>query len=158
MLYVPRSCQNLLSISALTRDNNVAITFYHNLVTIQDLKTRKVLIQGRSSDGLYPIPLAKLDGALRPQVYSATLPTWHHRLGHANLETVKRVLRQNNLAFSNKRFPAICPNCCSRKMHKLHFLVFYYRTDGPLDLICSDIWRPSPVDSVDNQKYYILFL
>ncbi|CAN1184109.1 Retrovirus-related Pol polyprotein from transposon RE2, partial [Linum perenne] len=116
-----------------------------------DLTTRKVLFQGRSSDGLYPIPMAMLESLTRPQANSATLPTWHNRLGHANLETVKRVLRMNNLAFSNKHFPAICPDCCLGKMHKLPFPVSTYRADGPLDLICSDVWGPSPVDSIDSQ-------
>ncbi|CAN1150708.1 hypothetical protein LINPERPRIM_LOCUS18772, partial [Linum perenne] len=88
-----------------------------------DLATRKLLYRGQSRDGLYPIPLALFGGTTRPQAHSVSLPVWHQRLGHANLENVKRVLRHNNLSFSNKHLPAICPDCCLGKMHKLSFPV-----------------------------------
>ncbi|CAN1817779.1 Retrovirus-related Pol polyprotein from transposon RE1, partial [Linum perenne] len=121
-----------------------------------DLSTRRQLFKGQSRDGLYPIPLALFED-VQPQAHSVTLSTWHRRLGHANLDTVKHALRRSDLSFSNKRLPAICPDCCLGKMHKLPFPVSRFQATGPLDLICSDVWGPSPVASVSHQRYYILF-
>ncbi|CAN1172865.1 hypothetical protein LINPERPRIM_LOCUS8911, partial [Linum perenne] len=70
-----------------------------------DLITRRQLFRGQSKDGLYPVPLAIFEDVARPQVHSVSLPTWHQRLGHANLDSVKHVLRRYNFPFSNKRFP-----------------------------------------------------
>ncbi|CAN1152237.1 Retrovirus-related Pol polyprotein from transposon RE2, partial [Linum perenne] len=106
--------------------------------SVMDLVTRQQLFRGQSKDGLYPVPLALFQEATRPKANLASLPVWHQRLGHAHLESVKTVLRHNNLAFSNKRLPAVCPDCCLGKMHKLPFPVSRYKASGPLDLICSD--------------------
>ncbi|CAN0843747.1 Retrovirus-related Pol polyprotein from transposon RE1 [Linum grandiflorum] len=98
ILYVPRSCQNLLSIGALTRDNNISVTFAQNLVLIQDFRTRRMLFQGQSKDGLYPIPLDLFPNSVASQAHSAiSLPIWHQLMGHANLDNVKRILRRYDL-------------------------------------------------------------
>ncbi|CAN1163242.1 Retrovirus-related Pol polyprotein from transposon RE2 [Linum perenne] len=115
-----------------------------------------MIYQGRSNNGLYTIPLSLLHRT-RPSVNSASLTTWHRRLGHANMESVKRTLRSSDIYFSNKRLPHICHDCCVGKMHKQPFPLSTYRAAGPLDLICSDVWGPSPIPSVENHRYYIIF-
>ncbi|CAN1321881.1 hypothetical protein LINPERPRIM_LOCUS32185, partial [Linum perenne] len=60
-----------------------------------DLSTRRQLFKGQSRDGLYPIPLALFED-VQPQAHSVTLSTWHRRLGHANLDTVKHALRRSD--------------------------------------------------------------
>ncbi|CAN1127052.1 Retrovirus-related Pol polyprotein from transposon RE2, partial [Linum perenne] len=130
-------------ISLSTRNTKEPIRFN----SVMDLVTRRQLFRGQSRDGLYPIPLAMFRDVSHPQVHFASLPVWHQRLGHAHLESVKQVLRRNSLPFSNKRLPAICPDCSLGKMHKLPFPVSTFQASGPLDLICSDVWGPSPVPS-----------
>ncbi|CAN1131168.1 hypothetical protein LINPERHAP2_LOCUS6244, partial [Linum perenne] len=61
--------------------------------SVMDLVTHKQLFKGQSKDGLYPVPLALLQEATHPQANLASLPVWHQRLGHAHLESVKKVLR-----------------------------------------------------------------
>ncbi|CAN1263351.1 Retrovirus-related Pol polyprotein from transposon TNT 1-94 [Linum perenne] len=126
--------------------------------SVMNLGSRQTIYKGRSKDGLYPIPLALFETRRgQPSVHNVTLSTWHRRMGHANLDSVKKLLRRYALPFSNKRLPHICHDCCVGKMHKLPFNSSFYKATGPLDLICSDVWGPSPIDSIDNQRYYIIF-
>ncbi|CAN1122230.1 hypothetical protein LINPERHAP1_LOCUS6560 [Linum perenne] len=108
--------------------------------------TRKFIYQGRSKNGLYAI----LMSVIPPPVvaHTASLLVWHQRLAHAHLENVKRVLRRYQIYFPNKRLPSVCSGCCLGKMHKLPFHVYYYKAEGPLDLICSEVWEPVPILSV----------
>ncbi|CAN1339954.1 Retrovirus-related Pol polyprotein from transposon TNT 1-94, partial [Linum perenne] len=115
-----------------------------------DLASRQILYHGQSKDGLYPIPLSLLHRT-QPRVNNISLSTWHRRMGHANMENVKRVLRKLSISYSNKQIPNFCQDCCVGKMHKQPFPLSTYRASGPLDLICSDVWGPCPVDSVDRQ-------
>ncbi|CAN1314844.1 Retrovirus-related Pol polyprotein from transposon RE1 [Linum perenne] len=89
---------NLRLSSALTHDNNLAILFYRYWVCIQDLESRRIVYQGQSKNGLYTIPLSLLH-RVQPKVNSATLTTWHRRLGHANMENVKRTLHNSDIIF-----------------------------------------------------------
>ncbi|CAN1188063.1 Retrovirus-related Pol polyprotein from transposon RE2 [Linum perenne] len=121
-----------------------------------DRESHKILFQGRSRDGLYHIPFSLLH-RVQPKVNLVTLSTWHRRLGHVNMECVKRALRTLDIQFSNKRMAHICHDCCVGKLHKQPFSLSHYRASGPLDLICSDVWGPSPIESVDGHKYYVIF-
>ncbi|CAN1286918.1 Retrovirus-related Pol polyprotein from transposon RE2, partial [Linum perenne] len=104
-----------------------------------DLASRRILYQGQSKDGLYSIPLSLLHRG-QPRANSVSLSTWHRRMGHANMENVKRVLRTCEISFSNKHMPHLCEDCCVGKMHKQSFPLSNFRASGPLDLICSDVW------------------
>lgn len=43
--------------------------------------------------------------------------TWHLRLGHPNPHTMKLVLEQCNISFSNKANSMFCSACCMGKAH-----------------------------------------
>ncbi|CAN1139111.1 Retrovirus-related Pol polyprotein from transposon RE2 [Linum perenne] len=129
ILVVPAACQDLLSISALTRDNDLAILFFDKWVFIQDLSSRRILYQGRSRDRLYSIPFSLLDRR-QPRANSVSLTTWHRRMGHANMDSVKRVLRDCSISFSNKRVTHLCSDCCAGKMHKQPFPLSNYRVEN----------------------------
>lgn len=43
-------------------------------------------------------------------------------------------------------------------MHKLPFLKSQFIANSPFELIHSDIWGPTPVNSVNGFKYYVLFI
>lgn len=43
------------------------------------------------------------------------------------------------------------------KSHKLPFIDSFSHVSQPLELICSDVWGPSPIVSVDGYRYYVLF-
>ncbi|PKU75332.1 Retrovirus-related Pol polyprotein from transposon TNT 1-94 [Dendrobium catenatum] len=61
ILHIPQISYNLLSISALTRDNNISISFDAHGFVIKDLQTHQVLLKGPSSKGLYPVSVSNKD-------------------------------------------------------------------------------------------------
>ena len=55
VLHVPRIASNLLSVHKLCLDNNCNCYFDANKLLIQDLPTGRLLYQGLSRNGVYPI-------------------------------------------------------------------------------------------------------
>jgi hypothetical protein len=92
-------------------------------------------------------------GAVKP---STTV--WHHRLGHASLPIVHRVLDRHQLPFvqePNKH--TICDACQQGKSHQLPYPKSTSVSSNPLDLIFSDVWGPAP-NYVGRYKYYLSFI
>jgi hypothetical protein len=58
VLHVPKLSQHLLSVHRLCKDNNCRFICDAFGFCIQDKLTGRVLLQGLSRDGLYPIPLS----------------------------------------------------------------------------------------------------
>ncbi|CAL8176000.1 unnamed protein product [Prunus armeniaca] len=58
VFHVPHLTANLLSVHQLCKDNNCNIIFDVSGFYIQDKLTKKILLQGKSSQGLYPIPVS----------------------------------------------------------------------------------------------------
>lgn len=44
------------------------------------------------------------------------------------------------------------------KGHRLSFDINTKRASFPLDLILCDLWGPSPIESVDSYRYYVVFV
>ncbi|KAA8535609.1 hypothetical protein F0562_030612 [Nyssa sinensis] len=98
ILRVPSATHNLLSVNSFTRSNHVSIEFFPNHFVIKDLATRAILHQGQSDGGLYSFAFVPLRSSI--QSYSASLSTWHARLGHANAPTVRRAIDQSLISGS----------------------------------------------------------
>ena len=89
----------------------------------------------------------------------APMQDWHKRLGHPSDRTLQYLVRHFSLPLSSKSVSSnLCPSCQCSKSHKLPFSESSLKSRGPLDLIYTDVWGPSPIDSMDNFKYYIIFV
>ena len=59
----------------------------------------------------------------------------------------------------NKILPDfVCKACCLGKIHMLPFPTFISEYQEPLQLVYSDLWGPSLVQSSNGYKYYIYFV
>ena len=87
-----------------------------------------------------------------------TLDLWHHRLGHPSLKIVKFVLSNCNIYVPNKMQFSFCSASCYGKIHKLLFYSSDTIYTQPLQLIHSDLWGPSPLQSSSGYYYYIHFV
>jgi len=160
LLLVPDICKNLLSVSKFSRDNNVFFEFHSTHFLIKDCHTQSLLHQGPLKDGLYQLQHPNLSSqsikhALLGVRTSAN--TWHGRLGHPALRTVQRVLSTFRLPVSaNKATP--CSACQLAKGHQQPFYVSNSVFSTPLELIYSDVWGPSPVLSINGNRYYVSFI
>ena len=54
--HVPTIAKNLVCIHKFTADNKASLEYFAHPLLIKDLQTRRVLLEGRCKDGLYPIP------------------------------------------------------------------------------------------------------
>lgn len=84
--------------------------------------------------------------------------TWHLRLGHPNPHTMKLVLSQCNVPYSNKENSVFCSAHCVGKAHRLHSPQSKSQYTTPLELIFSDLWGPAPITSSQKFQYYITFV
>ena len=167
VLRVPSITSNLASVHKLCQDNNCWCYFDKHILSIQALDTGKILYQGRSKDGVYPIyphqtsqltlPFKNCNSVSKNSAFTRSL--WHMRLGHPHdqalhslLPNVKSVLNKPNTV--NQSFT----HCLFGKMHNLHFPNSEFTASSPLELVHSDLWGSTPVNSVNGFRYYILFV
>jgi hypothetical protein len=131
---------------------------------LKDRHTRKLLLEGKCRNGLYPLPSAAWSPQLHPpnkSVLFATRPTmarWHHRLGHASSSIVHRVVSHNKLSFFEDNLDqSVCDACQQAKSHQLPFLKSLSVSKVPLELVFFDVWGVAPL-SVRKFKYYVSFI
>ncbi|KAL6315361.1 hypothetical protein AAG906_000468 [Vitis piasezkii] len=90
---------------------------------------------------------------------SSTVGLWHDRLGHPSFKIVQTVMSLCKLSKFNKILPDyVCKACCLGKIHMLLFPTSISEYQEPLQLVYSDLWGPSPVQSSNGYKYYICFV
>jgi hypothetical protein len=164
ILHVPSASKNHVSIHKFTPDNNAFFEIHPWYCFLKDQDTRKLLLQGKCRNGLYPLPTATWSPSSCPQnkiALSAAQPTmarWHYRLGHASSPIVHHVINQNKLLFSEKNLEkSVCDACQQAKSHQLPFPKSTSVSTTPLELVFLDVWGPV-FCSVGNFNYYVAFI
>jgi histone deacetylase 1/2 len=137
VLHVPNAIKNLVSIHRLTKNNNVFLEFHPWYFYVKDQATKKVLLKGRCSRGLYPLISSSL--SKNKQVFIATkLPAsrWHDRLGHPSYRIVQQVLSHYELPSINNVGPeSVCDPCEKAKSHHLPYMRSSSVSTTPLQLV-----------------------
>ncbi|KAK0598258.1 hypothetical protein LWI29_033060 [Acer saccharum] len=118
-------------------------------------------MQGWTRNGVYEWPShaqPKKPPIIAFSSVKASLPDWHHRLGHPSLKIVSKLVSSQALSVaSSSNSSNSCNACQLNKTHKLPFLVSTVVSSKPLEIIYSDVWS-SPIISKDDYKYYVLFV
>ena len=78
---------------------------------------------------------------------------WHRRLGHPCVPILKNVM--NTIGISNNFEFDFCTACQFGKSHKISFQNSSNVSSYPVELINSDIWGSTPINSKEGYKYYI---
>lgn len=154
VLHVPSASRKIISLSQLCRDNHLSILFLLDLFYVKDTRTGTIIFQGQSKFGVYEWNLQSKSSA--PTVHAALLSPldWHHRLGHPSQSKFKQISSLFNFSIPNSFY---CNSCHCNKSHKLPFSNSSLTSNGPLDIIFSDVWC-SPINSFDGHKYYLIFV
>ena len=86
VLVVPHFTKNLLSISKLTNDFPLSVTFTNNFLIVQNRQTGKVVATGKRDGGLYVLERGNFAfiSVLKNKSLHASYDLWHARLGHVN--------------------------------------------------------------------------
>ncbi|CAL8993855.1 unnamed protein product [Prunus brigantina] len=168
VLHVPNVAHNLLSVFQFVRDNHCSLTLDEYGFSIKDNISQRMLCQGPVENGLYPIYCSssvKAPSTLpsaAPTAYlvcKASLSTWHKRLGHPHQSMLKSIVNRNNLQVTSLATASMpCSACVLGKATRLPFMSQGSVSSKPLELIFSDVWGPSPVESSSGYKYYVLFV
>lgn len=90
--------------------------------------------------------------------YQSALSVWHRRLGHPNVNIVKRICRiiQPHLSINNT--VPFCDACAVGKTHALPFPSSTTQYTAPLQLIVSELWGPAYKMSKNGFRYYTSFM
>uniref|UniRef100_A0A803P4A9 Integrase catalytic domain-containing protein n=1 Tax=Cannabis sativa TaxID=3483 RepID=A0A803P4A9_CANSA len=114
ILKVPKITKNLVSVSQLTKDNNVFLEFHSTCCFVKDKITGKILLKGRVKNGLYV--LTKSLGSSAPVQLECHLATKASTTSNAsvcttscNKETVSTVFSSCNNSDSNKNLDVSAP-------------------------------------------------
>ena len=161
ILHVPSMSSNLLSVHRFCKDNNASFYFDASKFRIKDLNSGRLLYNGPSEHGLYPIHGAILPASSPKSFYtfavSSSSQLWHNQLGHPQQSVVKHVL-QNKLRLPVSNTTSLCIHCLEGKMHKLPFPNSVSITSHPLEIVHSDVWGPAPITSNNGTRYYVTFV
>jgi hypothetical protein len=86
----------------------------------------------------------------------ANLETWHQRLGHANIDAVKRLSHHSNgMKILDNEFSK-CSVCIKAKMAKRPFKPSTRRSTKVLELVHSDIAGPMRTPTIFNGHRYVI--
>ena len=127
---------------------------------MKDLSTGARLLQGRTKDELYewPVQTTRSISLFASPSPKTTLSSWHARIGHPSNTVLQTLVSHFSLPLSttsHKQSP--CSHCLINKSHKLPFYSNTIHSQKPLEYVYSDVWT-SPLISVDNFKYYLVFV
>jgi len=142
VLVVPALIKNLLSVSKLTHDYPVSVSFTDNDFIIQNLQTQKVVASSKHVDGLY-IPKRghqAFSTVITKSNLCNSFAIWHARLGHVSFTIISILNKQGSLSLSSiLQNPSLCVNCQKAKSHKLPFPTSDSRSNTILGLIYCDL-------------------
>jgi hypothetical protein len=115
VLHVPHITKNLLYVHQFTKSTNTYFEFHPFHFFVKDHVSGKILLHGRSNNGLYSIPTLsssnKSPSASALMGERTTISDWHSRLGHPALQVVCRLLSRFQLPFKRDLAPASCSAC-----------------------------------------------
>jgi hypothetical protein len=159
VLHVPQISKNLLSVHKFTSDTNTFFEFHPNYFLLKDRRSKKLLLHGPNSHGLYQFPSFKHQTPPSALIGErVSLPQWHSRLGHPSLKLVRKILSSFQLPVSKSTITDPCSACLSSKSKQLPFSASLSRSTCPLELSHTDVWGPAPICSKSGFKYYVSFL
>ena len=124
---------------------------------IYDKATKRLLLQGPHTNGLYSLQSSPARVFFSNRQISASDEVWHMRLGHPN-PTVLQQLSANKAIFINKSSKSVCEACQLGKSSRLPFFDSRFVATRPLERVHCDLWGPSPIASVQGFRFYVVFI
>ena len=124
VLVVPRLTKNLLSISKLTFDFPLVVTFTNNFFSIQNRQTERVVATGKRYGGLYVLECGNSDFifVLKNKALHASYDLWHARLGHVSHSVISLLNKSGHFSLTSLLpSPSLRDTCQIAKNHRLPY-------------------------------------
>ena len=173
VLYVPGIERSLLSVSQLSNNSNLSLTFRNGYCYSGSYAI------GMLKDGLYelmatPVRMQRTSLHYRPTLetsnpttnlasaFPTTCPSlmiWHLRLGHLGLDALKKLLPAVSYANDENTETAIttCVTCIRSKQQRAYNRQPVEKTTNPFHLVHSDLCGPL-TQSHSGYRYFILYI
>lgn len=157
VLYVPELAVNLISVHQIT-ENGGQVKFDSKGCTI--LNRQNVIVATATKvNNMYRLNM-NTDNAYMSDVKRDDIFLWHQRMGHLNLDTLKK-LKENSEGFtlSDKQVNNItCITCKEGKQTRMPFKSQGSHSSRLLELVHSDLCGPMETQSLGGGKYFLTFL
>jgi hypothetical protein len=159
VLCVPSIQKNLVSVSQFCKQHLTSIEFFPSYFFVKDLRTGQTLLQGPNKNDIYEWPLTVPVQPSAMVGVKTSVNEWQKRLGHPSSRTLQSLLQKFSLPVSSKNIClTLCSSCQCNKSHKLPFTMSSLTSNGPLEIIFIDVWGPASVESIDQNKYFVIFV
>lgn len=122
--------------------------------SVKALAIHQVLLRCDSTDDLYPAP-SSLQSSVALITNSSSL--WHQCLGHLGASVFNKLVSSHFIPCNNTSSNFNCSAFQLRKHIKLTFHNSNSNVSKCFEIVHSDLWE-SPVPSISDIKYYIIFL
>jgi hypothetical protein len=158
VFHVPKLSYNLLSVGQLAELGYRIILDYFGCI-MQDPRTGQELGTGRRIGRLFEIFSLRLPVTVVSAATSSSpsLSLWHSLLGHASSSRVQQLVSRGLLGpVSKDNFD--CVSCQLGKQLALPFQNSESMSTGIFYLIHSDVWGPSPINSLGGSRYFVVFV
>jgi hypothetical protein len=156
-LYVPDMGPTIMSIGWIVRAGCV-ILFEGDCCYIKNKKGKIISKIPCSANGLFKVERQVMAASVEEHVSILTL---HRRLGHISLVTICSLIRHNvinGVKITDDNFTS-CDSCnymkTTHKPIKVEHVAAPATTFG--EEVHSDVWGPSPLNSLGGCRYYIMF-
>ncbi|XP_071699347.1 uncharacterized protein [Rutidosis leptorrhynchoides] len=101
VIIVPEYCVSLMSVSKLSKDNGLIVSFNESTCYVQDLRDRKIKGIGNQEGGLYIFNNLNSESKIMVNnsfnTYSSSINLWHNRLGHPSDQVLSVLKTKLNL-------------------------------------------------------------
>lgn len=150
---------NLLSVARIT-DHENTVSFHKTGATIFG-KNGEIKLLAQRIGNLYYVCDSKEQANAVTSDNSASLKLWHHRLGHLNKEDLLKISRKGlavGIKVNEEKKLETCDVCLQGKMSVLPFPKKSERCTTKLELIHTDVWGPSRIESLGRARYFVTFI
>ena len=160
VLVVPNIKKNLISVTKLTEDNSCFFEFHYFGFQIKDQTMGKILAMGHRKDGLYALEEGgSIEALVAIKSGKALVDLWHQRLEHPNSRLLHVLDSKKFIDVSSwLKNKNICSSCQMGKSCRLPFLLNKKIDSASLTKIHCDLWGPAPISSVQQFKFYVIFI
>jgi hypothetical protein len=159
-LHAPEMALTIISIGRITSAGH-SVTFEPKSCKIKNPAGKLIGNIPASSNGLYKVEHAYFAANTSP-VERVDIHTLHRRLGHISATAIRSLVRHHAISgieLIDHGSPIICDSCEYAKMTRK--VILKERVAPPAkrfgDEIHTDLWGPSPVNSLGGRRYYITF-
>lgn len=176
VFYIPQLTCNLLSVRKLNKDLKCLTLFNDHSCCFQYLVSGKMIGNDELCVGLY---LLKSDFSSSPQCWLASVSNLQNKYVSDNILCFKSNkdndimlhhyrLRHPNFMYLERMFPSLflnknaksfqCDICHLSKHTRTTYLPRPYKSSSHFSMIHSDIWGASRVSSVNEARWFLLFV